>query len=90
MALLALHGRGDPRAYVESLGFPTVAIANADDIAARYGVEFIPGLMVVDGQGVLIYQRGWTDLPPGQKVAEQWASEVRAALSGAIQGAAGP
>ena len=54
------RGRGDPRAYVESLGFPTVAIADADAIAARYGVEYIPGLMVVDGDGMLVYQRGCT------------------------------
>ncbi|MEM7692142.1 MAG: TlpA family protein disulfide reductase, partial [Pseudomonadota bacterium] len=49
-------------------------------IASLYGVEFIPGLMVVDGSGQIIYQRGWTDLPAGKKVAEQWNLEVRRAL----------
>jgi hypothetical protein len=43
-------------------------------------VKFIPGLMVVDGEGSVIYRRGWTTLPAGSKVAEQWDGEVRAAL----------
>ena len=74
------RGRGDPRAYIESLGFPMVPVADADEIASLYGVEFIPGLMVVDGSGQIVYQRGWTDLPAGKKVAEQWNLEVRRAL----------
>ena len=74
------RGKGDPKAYVESLGFPMVAIADADPIAGAYGVKFIPGLMVVGGDGVVAYRRGWTDLPAGQEVAEFWDGEVRAAL----------
>ncbi|MEM9315098.1 MAG: TlpA disulfide reductase family protein [Pseudomonadota bacterium] len=74
------RGKGDPRAYIESLNFPTVTIADADPIAEQYGVDFIPGLMVVDGQGEVVYRRGWTELPAGQKVAQQWDSEVRSAL----------
>ena len=74
------RGIGDPKAYVDSLEFPLVAVAEADDIAEAYAVKFIPGLMVVDGAGVVAYRRGWTDLPAGAKVAEQWDGEVRAAL----------
>ena len=74
------RGAGDPKAYVESLGFPMVAIADADDIAEAYGIKFIPGLLVVDGDGVIAYRRGWTDLPAGAKVAAFWDGEVRAAL----------
>ena len=74
------RGRGDPKAYVDSLDFPMVAIAEADAIAERYGVNFIPGLMVVDGTGQVVYRRRSTDLPAGQTVAEFWDSEVRAAL----------
>jgi len=74
------RGKGDPKAYVESLDFPLVAIAEADDIAKDYGVKFIPGLMVVDGEGSVVYRRGWTELPAGTKVAELWDSEVRAVL----------
>ncbi|MEL7045375.1 MAG: TlpA disulfide reductase family protein [Pseudomonadota bacterium] len=74
------RGKGDPRAYIESLNFPMVTIADADPIAEQYGVDFIPGLMVVDGQGEVVYRRGWTELPAGQKVAQQWDSEVRSAL----------
>ena len=76
------RGKGDPVAYVKSLDFPLVAIAEADKIAKDYGVKFIPGLMVVSGEGRVVYRRGWTDLPAGTKVAEQWDSEVRAALEG--------
>jgi thiol-disulfide isomerase/thioredoxin len=74
------RGIGDPKAYVESLGFPMVAVAEADQIAEDYAVKFIPGLMVVDGQGIVAYRRGWTDLPAGAKVARQWDDEVRATL----------
>ncbi len=79
------RGAGDPKAYVESLGFPLVAIADADGIAEAYGVEFIPGLFVVDGNGVVVYRRGWTDLPAGAKVAAQWDREVRAALDALLE-----
>ena len=74
------RGKGDPKAYVESLGFPMVAIADADSIAEAYDVKFIPGLMVTDGDGLVTYRRGWTDLPAGSKVAAFWDGEVRAAL----------
>ncbi len=74
------RGVGDPKAYVESLRFPMVAVAEADHIADDYAVKFIPGLMVVDGKGMVAYRRGWTDLPAGAKVAQQWDGEVRATL----------
>lgn len=74
------RGHGDPLAYVNSLDFPMLAIADADAIAESYTVEFIPGLMVVNGEGKIVYRRGWTDLPAGRTVAQQWDSEVRAAL----------
>ena len=79
------RGVGDPKAYAQSLGFPLVAIAEADSIAEDYAVEFIPGLMVVRGDGVVAYRRGWTDLPAGKKVAEQWDDEVRRALDALLQ-----
>ncbi|MEM7001676.1 MAG: TlpA disulfide reductase family protein [Pseudomonadota bacterium] len=78
------RGRGDPKAYVDSLDFPMVAIANADAIAERYSVNFIPGLMVVDGTGQVVYRRRSTDLPAGQTVAEFWDTEVRAALDATL------
>ena len=74
------RGEGDPKAYVDGLGFPLIAIADADAIAEQYDVKFIPGLMVVDGNGRVTYRRGWTDLPAGRKVAEYWADQVRQAL----------
>ena len=79
------RGRGDPKAYVQSLGFPLVAIAEADEIAAEYNVNFIPGLMVVDGNGLITYRRRSTNLPAGSTVSEQWANEVRAALDALVR-----
>ncbi len=74
------RGRGDPKAYAQGLGFPLVAIRDADKIAEAYGIEFIPGLLVVDGNGNLVYRRRSTDLPAGRTVAQQWALEVREVL----------
>jgi cytochrome c biogenesis protein CcmG/thiol:disulfide interchange protein DsbE len=74
------RGIGDPKAYVDGLSFPFVAIAEADSIAELYSVQFIPGLMIVDGDGMIVYRRKSTDLPAGQTVSELWASEVRQVL----------
>ncbi|MEM1403629.1 MAG: TlpA disulfide reductase family protein [Pseudomonadota bacterium] len=74
------RGYGDPAAYAKSLGFPMVAIADADAIGDAWRIDFIPGLLVVDGDGNVVYRRRSTDLPAGKKVSEIWASEVRAVL----------
>ena len=81
VAVNAKEKDGDPDAYVASLGFPLTAIRDGDAIAADYNVKFIPGLMVVDGDGTVAWRRGWTDLPAGKTVAQQWAGEVKAALA---------
>lgn len=78
------RGRGDPAAYARGLGFPLVAVADADDIAERYQVHFIPGLMVVDGDGTVVYRRRSTDLPPGRTVSEIWDAEVREVLDAVV------
>ena len=74
------RGAGDPAAYAKSLGFPMVAVADADSIGDAYDVDFIPGLMVVDGNAEIVYRRKSTDLPAGKTVGELWDGEVRAAL----------
>lgn len=73
-------GSGDPSGYVRDLGFPMIAVRNGDAIARAYDVEFIPGLMIVDGEGMVAYRRPWTDLPAGREVAELWDGQVREAL----------
>jgi thiol-disulfide isomerase/thioredoxin len=73
-------GSGNPRSYVRGLGFEPIAIADGDDIAAAYDIEFIPGLLIVDGNGTVAYRRPWTDLPAGRTVAELWSEQVRQAL----------
>ncbi len=86
VAINALErGIGDPEAYLEGLGFPVLGILEGDDIAVAYGVQFIPGLMVVDGAGLVSYRRASTDLPPGQTLSEFWALEVREALDLALR-----
>ena len=82
------RGRGDPKAYAESLGFPMVAIAEADGIAEAYAVNFIPGLMIVDANARVVYRRRSTDLPAGKTVAQQWDGEVRAVLDKLARSAA--
>ena len=74
------RGIGDPKAYAETLGFPLVAVAEADGIAEQYDIRFIPGLMVVRGDGVIAYRRKSTDLPAGKTVSQQWDEEVRSIL----------
>lgn len=71
---------GDPKAYVESLNFPFIAIAAADNIAEQYGVKYIPGLMVVDANGVITYRRKSTELPAGKTVSQLWSDEVKESL----------
>jgi thiol-disulfide isomerase/thioredoxin len=79
------RGVGDPVAYLEGLGFPVVGILDGDAIATAYDVQFIPGLMVVDGSGVVSYRRASTDLPPGRTLSEFWDAEVRDALDLALR-----
>ncbi len=77
-------GAEDPKAYLDALGFPMVAIGDGDSIADAYAVEFVPGLMIVDGDGVVAWRRAWTDLPAGREVGELWASQVREQLDALI------
>jgi thiol-disulfide isomerase/thioredoxin len=80
-------GHADPKAYVAALGFSPVAIASTDGdrIIQAYGIRYIPGLFIVDGQGQVTYKRPWTDLPAGQTVAELWDHDVRAALDAVVR-----
>lgn len=70
-------GTGDPADYIARLRFPSIAVRDGDAIAADYDVEFIPGLMIVDPDGVVAWRRAWTDLPAGQTIASFWAIQVR-------------
>jgi cytochrome c biogenesis protein CcmG/thiol:disulfide interchange protein DsbE len=77
-------GRGDPQAYVQGLGFAPIAITHGDEIAKAYGIQYIPGLLIVDGKGMVAYRRPWTDLPAGKTVAELWDAQVRGQLDGLV------
>ncbi len=73
-------GEGDPAAYVAALGFPVIAVADGDEIAKDYAVRFTPGLIVVNGQGNVVWKRASTALPAGKTVAELWDEQVREQL----------
>ena len=73
-------GEGDPAAYVDSLGFETIAVADGDRIARAYDVEYIPGLMIIGADGRVAWRRAWTELPAGERVARLWERQVRTAL----------
>lgn len=73
-------GSGDPLAYVRGLGFDPIAVTDGDAIADAWGVRFIPGLLIVNGDGTVAWQRDWTDLPAGRTVAEFWDGQVREQL----------
>ena len=74
------RGHGDPAAYAAELDFEFTGVAEGDDIANSYGVRFIPGLMIVNGDGTLAWKRESTDLPAGKKVADFWEGQVREQL----------
>ena len=73
-------GTGNPEQYIAGLSVKTIAVANGDAIADAYGVEFIPGLMVISPDGSVAYRRAWTDQPAGERVASYWSRQVRRAL----------
>jgi len=75
---------GDPRTYLSGLGFESIAVPDGDAIAAAYGIQYIPGLLIVDGSGTVAYRRPWTDLPAGRTVAELWDEQVRTALDALV------
>ncbi len=74
------RGIGDPAAYVAKLDFTVIGVAEGDPIADDYSVNFIPGLMIVDGDGNIAWKRASTELPAGKTVAELWDGQVREQL----------
>lgn len=74
------EGDSDPGAYIQNTGIALTAIRDGDEIAAAYGVRFVPGLMVVDSDGIISYRRSRTKLPAGKTIAELWDEQVRTAL----------
>ena len=75
---------GDPVAVIEELGYDFVVLPLGDLVADDYGIFSAPGILVVDGDGMVVYRRGNTRAPPGTKIAQFWDGEVRAALDQAL------
>ena len=58
-----------------------------DLVADDYDVWSAPGILVVDGKGVVRYKRRsvGADVKPGKEIAEFWDGKVRAALDFSLQ-----
>ncbi len=80
LALNFKEDHDDPVAHVKERGLNLKVLLEADSVAKDYGIRFSPGLLVVDGQGQVVYQRHSTDQPPGNAIAKYWANQVRSAL----------
>ena len=61
-------------------GYDFVVLPLGDLVADDYGVVSSPGLLVVDGEGVVNYRRRRTRAPPGTAIAEVWDQQLREAL----------
>ena len=79
-------GAESPADYIGRLDYPMIAVAGGDAIADRWSIQYIPGLLVVDGDGIVAWRRGWTDLPAGRSVADLWVGQVQDALDALIAG----
>ena len=86
VTVLALNFKedADPLAHLEERGLDLRVFLDADSVAEAWGIRFSPGLLVVDGNGVVVYQRRSTDKPPGKAIAGYWSDQVRDALDGLI------
>lgn len=73
------RGIGDPKAYAQKLDFPFIAIADANKISRKYKAK-LPGLLIVNGEGELIYQRKRTKIPPGDTLNQFWSKQLRNVL----------
>lgn len=80
----------NPDVYIKNTGIALTAIRAGEDIAAAYGVKVIPGLMVVDGGGVVTYRAGMRKPPAGKSIAELWNEQVRAALDAELMAGCDP
>jgi len=91
LTIYALNIRDDedPVPFMAEMGYDFVLIPEADSIMELYGVQPIPGLFVVDGEGVIhlnLYEVVFDDdseyqaLSHGKKAgrrAPYWAAEIR-------------
>lgn len=66
----------DPVQVMKERGLSFPVLLNADDVAVRYGLEYTPWLVVVDGQNNIVYTR-----PPKPPSPVETAKEVRAKLN---------
>jgi thiol-disulfide isomerase/thioredoxin len=71
---------GEPVSHMAELGYRFIVLPLGDLVADDYDVWGAPGLIVVDGEGRVVYRRGSTRAPPGKEIAEVWDGEMRAAL----------
>ena len=71
---------GDPVGYMAEHGYDFVVLPLGDLVADDYGVISSPGLLVVDGAGMVTWRRRTTRAPPGTAIAQVWDQQIREAL----------
>lgn len=74
----------DPAEYMSELGYDFVVLPLGDLVADEYGVISSPGILVVDGDGMVNYRRRVTRAPPGAAIAQVWDQQIREALDRAL------
>jgi cytochrome c biogenesis protein CcmG/thiol:disulfide interchange protein DsbE len=74
----------DPVEYMSEKGYDFVVLPLGDLVADEYGVFSSPGILVVDGDGIVTYRRRVTRAPPGVAIAQVWDEQIREALDRAL------
>ncbi len=74
----------DPVQYMSEHNYDFVVLPLGDLVADDYGIISSPGLLVVDGGGMVTYRRRTTRAPPGTAIAQVWDQQVREALDRAL------
>ncbi len=78
---------GDPVEHIHELGHDFIVLPVGDFVADDYDVWSAPGIVVVDGKGVVRYKRKsiGADVKPGKEIAKFWDGKIRAALQLSLQ-----
>ena len=84
---ISFRDDGDPVEHMHELGHDFIVMPVGDLVADDYDVWSAPGILVVDGKGVVRYKRRsvGADVKPGKELAEFWDGKIRAALELALR-----
>ena len=79
---------GNPVEHMHELGYDFIVLPIGDFVADDFDVWSAPGVVVVDGEGIVRYKRKpiAADVKPGKAIAEYWDGKIRAALDQSLAG----